>query len=94
MSGQQKPRGLQLRLEPNPASGINEHLAGASPLKPELLRDVDLLVVRELTGGIYFGKKTRDATVATDLCTYHAHEVERIVRVAARLAAQNAARAP
>jgi 3-isopropylmalate dehydrogenase len=46
----------------------------------------DLIVVRELTGGIYFGKKTRDQTVASDLCVYHTHEIERIVRVAARLA--------
>jgi 3-isopropylmalate dehydrogenase len=43
-------------------------------------------VVRELTGGIYFGEKTRSETSASDLCTYHTHEVERIVRVAARLA--------
>ena len=49
---------------------------------------VDLIVVRELTGGIYFGKKTRDETVASDLCTYHTHEIERIVRVAARLAGE------
>jgi 3-isopropylmalate dehydrogenase len=47
---------------------------------------VDLLVVRELTGGIYFGEKTRDANSASDLCVYHRHEIERIVRVAARLA--------
>jgi 3-isopropylmalate dehydrogenase len=42
--------------------------------------------VRELTGGIYFGPKTRDAYQATDLCTYTASEIERIVRVAARIA--------
>jgi len=66
---------------------IYEELAGASPLKPEILEGVDLLVVRELTGGIYFGEKTRTETSASDLCTYHTHEIERIVRVAARLAA-------
>lgn len=65
---------------------IFDELAGASPLKAELLRNVDLLVVRELTGGIYFGAKTRDDHSASDLCTYHTTEVERIVRVAARLA--------
>jgi len=65
---------------------IYEDLAGASPLRPEILAGVDLLVVRELTGGIYFGKKTRDKTSASDLCVYHTHEIERIVRVAARLA--------
>ena len=44
------------------------------------------MVVRELTGGIYFGEKTRDEFSASDLCRYHTHEIERIVRVAARLA--------
>lgn len=66
---------------------IYEELAAASPLKPEILEGVDLLVIRELTGGIYFGEKTRDETSASDLCTYNTHEIERIVRVAARLAA-------
>ncbi len=65
---------------------IYDELAGASPLKPEILVGVDLLVVRELTGGIYFGKKTRDDDSASDLCVYHRHEIERIVRVAAKLA--------
>ena len=65
---------------------IYPELASASPLKAELLEGVDLLVVRELTGGIYFGDKTRDAHSASDVCTYHSHEIERIVRVAARLA--------
>jgi 3-isopropylmalate dehydrogenase len=65
---------------------VNEHLVDASPLKPEILNGVDLIVVRELTGGIYFGKKRRDETVAEDICTYHTHEIERIVRVAANLA--------
>ena len=46
-----------------------------------------MIVVRELTGGIYFGEKTRTESSASDLCTYHTHEVERIVRIAARLAA-------
>lgn len=65
---------------------VNEHLVDASPLKAEYLTGVDLIVVRELTGGIYFGKKKRDETVAEDICTYHTHEIERIVRVAANLA--------
>lgn len=65
---------------------IYDELAGASPLKPEILDGVDLLVVRELTGGIYFGEKSRDANSASDLCVYHTHEIERIVRVAAKLA--------
>lgn len=63
-------------------------LVGASTLKPEVLAGVDLVFVRELTGGIYFGEKRRDAHGAVDVCTYTVAEVERIVRVAARLARQ------
>lgn len=59
----------------------------ASPLKPELLAHVDMLVVRELTGGIYFGEKRRTESAASDLCAYSVAEVERVVRLAARLAA-------
>jgi len=65
---------------------IYDELAAASPLKAELLQGVDMLFVRELTGGIYFGAKTRDSTSASDLCTYNTHEIERVVRVAAKLA--------
>jgi 3-isopropylmalate dehydrogenase len=57
-----------------------------APIKPEILRGVDLIVVRELTGGVYFGERTRTATSATDLCRYEVFEIERIVRVAAKLA--------
>jgi 3-isopropylmalate dehydrogenase len=63
-------------------------LVNSSTLKPEVLEGVDLVFVRELTGGIYFGEKKRDATSASDLCTYTVAEVERITRVAARLAQQ------
>ena len=65
---------------------VYDELTGASPLKEEILKDVDLLVIRELTGGIYFGKKTRTDDSASDLCEYTVPEIERIVRVAARLA--------
>ncbi len=61
-------------------------LAEASTLKPEVLAGVDLLFVRELTGGIYFGEKYRDRERASDLCSYTAAEIERVTRVAARLA--------
>lgn len=61
-------------------------LLDASPLKPEIVSGVDIMVVRELTGGIYFGAKTRTATAASDVCEYTVTEVERIVRVAGRLA--------
>ena len=65
---------------------IYPELASASPLRADILEGVDMLVVRELTGGIYFGKKTRTDTTASDLCEYSVAEVERIVRVAAKLA--------
>ena len=61
-------------------------LRDSSTLKAEVLEGVDLVFVRELTGGIYFGERSRTATAASDLCTYSAAEVERVVRVAARLA--------
>jgi len=61
-------------------------LADASPIKTELLWGIDLVVVRELTGGIYFGEKTRKGDWASDLCIYSTDEIERIVRVAGRLA--------
>jgi 3-isopropylmalate dehydrogenase len=67
--------------------GVYPELADASPIKSALLENVDMIVVRELTGGIYFGEKTRDDTRASDLCVYHKHEIERIVRVASTLAA-------
>ena len=75
--------GLYANLRP---VKVIEDLIPASPLRAELLSGVDMIVVRELTGGIYFGEKTRSETTASDMCTYHVHEVERIVRVAARLA--------
>ena len=65
---------------------VHPELRNASSLKPEIVEGVDLIFVRELTGGIYFGPKTRDANRATDLCTYTAPEIERIVRVAAQIA--------
>ena len=65
---------------------LHPALRDSSAIKPEVLDGVDLVFVRELTGGIYFGEKTRTATVATDLCSYSVPEVERITRVAGRLA--------
>jgi 3-isopropylmalate dehydrogenase len=67
-------------------AAMHPRLVDASPLKPAVLRGVDLIVVRELTGGIYFGEKRREADWAEDLCTYSADEIARVVRVAARLA--------
>lgn len=64
----------------------------ASPLRSEFLEDVDILVVRELTGGVYFGDKLRDETSATDVCRYERHEIERVARMAGELARQRRAR--
>ena len=61
-------------------------LFDASAIRAERLEGTDLMVVRELTGGIYFGDKHRDADSASDLCRYTRAEIERIVRVAAGLA--------
>jgi 3-isopropylmalate dehydrogenase len=65
---------------------VHPALADSTTLKADVVRGVDLVFVRELTGGIYFGTKTRDANSASDLCSYSAMEVERVTRVAARLA--------
>jgi|SRR5258708_491294 len=78
-----KGLGLYANLRP---VAVNPLLMRASPLRPELLAGVDMVVVRELTGGIYFGEKKRDKDSASDLCVYTEGEVERIVRSAARIA--------
>lgn len=83
--GLRKALGVYANLRP---VTVHPALLGSSTLKPEILAGVDLVFVRELTGGIYFGEKRRDAGSATDVCTYTVGEVERIVRVAARLARQ------
>jgi 3-isopropylmalate dehydrogenase len=67
---------------------VHPALLSSSTLKPQILEGVDLVFVRELTGGIYFGEKRRNAHEATDVCTYTVAEVERIVRAAAKLARQ------
>jgi 3-isopropylmalate dehydrogenase len=66
-------------------------LESASSLKPELVRGLDLIVVRELTGGIYFGKpkeqRVEDGVeMAVDTMIYRAPEIERIARTAFELA--------
>jgi 3-isopropylmalate dehydrogenase len=72
-------------VKPHPA------LAGASPLKPERLAGVDLVFIRELTGGLYFGQprkreKTAEGERAIDTLEYSDVEVRRVVRLACRLA--------
>jgi 3-isopropylmalate dehydrogenase len=77
--GLRKGMGLFANLRPvRPLPALYD----ASPLKREIIDGTNLLVVRELTGGIYFGAKTRDADSASDACVYTRAEVERIARVA------------
>lgn len=61
-----------------------EALQHLSPLKPKWLENVDFVIYRELTGGIYFGAKSisDDGTVATDNCSYSVNEIERIAHLA------------
>ncbi|MFC5441187.1 3-isopropylmalate dehydrogenase [Rhodanobacter ginsenosidimutans] len=65
---------------------VHPALADLSPLKNERLQGVDVLFVRELTGGAYFGAKTRTDDTATDECKYTVAEVERVARRAFALA--------
>jgi len=77
--GLRKGLGLYANLRPvKPLPALYE----ASPLRRERIEGTDLLVVRELTGGIYFGEKTRTADSASDVCAYTRLEIERIARVA------------
>ncbi len=74
-------KGLGLFANLRPVKPIPA-LYDASPLKRELIERTNLTVVRELTGGIYFGEKTRTADRASDDCVYTRTEIERIARVA------------
>lgn len=86
--GIRKQLGLFANLRP---AQMHPALVGASSLKPEAVEGVDLIVVRELTGGIYFGEKKRYTTeqgeqVAEDQLIYHESEIERILRVSFEIA--------
>ncbi len=82
-----KSLGLFANIRPVTTFPSLQHL---SPLKGKLLEDVDLVVYRELTGGIYFGKKEMNAdfTEASDLCIYNRGEIERIAHLAFKAAQQ------
>jgi 3-isopropylmalate dehydrogenase len=77
--GLRKGMGLYANLRPVRPSPA---LVGASPLREERIAGTDLLVVRELTGGIYFGDSGRDGDVAHDTCEYSVEEIDRIARTA------------
>ena len=77
--GLRKGMGLYANLRPvRPVPALYD----SSPLKREIIEGTDLLVVRELTGGIYFGEKTRTEDSASDLCAYSVTEIDRIARTA------------
>lgn len=77
--GLRKGLGLYANLRPvKPLPALYD----ASPLRRERIEGTDLLVVRELTGGIYFGEKTRTTDTASDVCAYSREEIERIARAA------------
>jgi 3-isopropylmalate dehydrogenase len=77
--GLRKGLGLFANLRPvKPVPALYD----SSPLRREVIEGTDLLVVRELTGGIYFGDKTRTEDSASDNCVYTRAEIERIARVA------------
>jgi 3-isopropylmalate dehydrogenase len=77
--GLRKGLGLFANLRPVRPSPA---LLDASPLKRDRIEGTDLLVVRELTGGIYFGESGRDGDTAHDDCAYSVGEIERIARIA------------
>lgn len=77
--GLRKELGLFANVRP---LKIFENLRHLSVLKPDQLEGVDLVIYRELTGGIYFGAKHRDENQASDLMIYTRPEIERIARLA------------
>src|SRR4051812_13653492 len=81
--GLRKGLGLFANLRPVRPSRA---LIDASPLRPDRIQDTNLLVVRELTGGIYFGDRGRRDGGAFDTCVYSVEEIERIARVGFRSA--------
>jgi len=77
--GLRKGLGLYANLRPvRPVPALYD----ASPLRREIIDGTNLLVVRELTGGIYFGAKGRTDGRAHDVCEYTVEEIERIARTA------------
>ncbi len=85
-------KGLEVFANLRPVR-VHPVLIDSSPLKPERLKGVDILVIRELTGGLYFGQpKGRDKINgherAVDTLEYHDFEVQRVVELAFRLAGQ------
>jgi 3-isopropylmalate dehydrogenase len=86
--GLRKALGLFANLRP--VRAVKE-LLGSSPLKPDLINGVDLVVIRELTGGIYYGqpsekRRGKHGREAVDTCFYNEHEIARVLRFGFELA--------
>ncbi|WP_425408982.1 3-isopropylmalate dehydrogenase [Hyphococcus sp.] len=84
-----KALGVYANLRPVSVAAGMEHL---SPLNPERVRGVDLLIVRELTGGMYFGKRMEGDETASDECLYTKAEVSRVARIAFETARKRSGR--
>ncbi|HYZ15675.1 MAG TPA: 3-isopropylmalate dehydrogenase [Candidatus Acidoferrum sp.] len=91
--GLRKTFGLYANVRP---ARVFAGLEDRSPLKPELVRGMDLVFVRELTGGLYFGEKTIEeedgVIVARDVLVYRDYEIERAIRFGFELARQRRGR--
>ncbi|TRO97311.1 3-isopropylmalate dehydrogenase [Glycocaulis profundi] len=87
--GLRKALGLYANIRP---VKLRPGLEDLSPLKPERAAGADLVIVRELTGGLYFGEKREGEDAAFDGCDYSAAEVERITEIAFQIAARRSGR--
>jgi 3-isopropylmalate dehydrogenase len=81
--------GLYANLRP---ARTFEGLDHAGPLRPDIAKGADILVVRELTGGLYFGERREGRNHASDLCAYGREEIERVARIAFRAAQRRSGR--
>jgi len=77
--GLRKALGVFANLRP---VTVSPALAARGPLKPEIVAGADILIVRELTGGLYFGEKREGDEQASDLCIYTRDEIERVAHIA------------
>lgn len=82
---------LGLYANIRPANLASDALLEYTPLKPDIAKGVDMIVIRELIGGVYFGKRKEqgvepDTDTAWDTMSYSVPEVQRITRVAAQIA--------
>ena len=86
--GMRKKLGLYANIRP---VSTFDSLIYKSPLRADIVKDTDLMCIRELTGGIYFGRpqgRSEDGTIAYDTCVYSREEIERIVHLAYKYAKQ------